>query len=58
MRLLEDMVTILANDAIEPSAIDGIRAQKPCNQPGDGNNKYEDAERVMNEAASAGGRGN
>ena len=68
VEVLPDRVTILANDAIEPSAIDVPRAQKQLehgqelwNQAGDSAEKYEEAERVINEAeaklASAGGSG-
>ena len=65
VEVLPDRVTILANDAIEPSAIDVPRVQKQLehgqelwNQAGDSAEKYEEAEHVINEAeaklASAG----
>ena len=57
VEVLPDRVTILANDAIVPSAIDVPRAQKQLecgqelwNQAGDSAEKYTDAERVINEA--------
>jgi len=57
VEVLPDRVTILANDAIEPSAIDTARAQKQLeqgqelwNQAGDSAEKYTEAERVINEA--------
>jgi F-type H+-transporting ATPase subunit epsilon len=57
VEVLPDRVTILANDAIEPSAIDTGRAQEQLkhgqelwNQAGDSAEKYTDAERVINEA--------
>jgi F-type H+-transporting ATPase subunit epsilon len=68
VEVLPDRVTILANDAIEPSAIDLAQTRKQLehgqelwNQAGDSAEKYEEAERVINEAeaklASAGGSG-
>lgn len=68
VEVLPDRVTILANDAIEPSAIDVPRVQKQLehgqelwSQAGDSAEKYEEAERVINEAeaklASAAGSG-
>lgn len=65
VEVLPDRVTILANDALAPSAIDVPRAQKQLehgqelwNQAGDSEEKYTEAERVINEAeaklASAG----
>jgi len=65
VEVLPDRVTILANDALVPSAIDVPRAQKQLehgqelwNQAGDSKEKYTEAERVINEAeaklASAG----
>jgi F-type H+-transporting ATPase subunit epsilon len=57
VEVLPDRVTILANDAIEPSAIDVPRVQKQLehgqelwNQAGDSAEKYEEAEHVINEA--------
>src|ERR1700740_726020 len=57
VEVLPDRVTILANDALEPSAIDVPRAQKQLehgqelwSQAGDNAEKYEEAERVINEA--------
>jgi F-type H+-transporting ATPase subunit epsilon len=57
VEVLPDRVTILANDAIEPSAIDVPRAQKQLehgqelwNQAGDSAEKYAEAEHVINEA--------
>ena len=53
VEVLPDRVTILANDAIEPSAIDVPRAQKQLehgqelwNQAGDDGNKYDEANAV------------
>jgi len=68
VEVLPDRVTILANDAIEPSAIDVPRAQKQLeygqelwNQAGDSAEKYAEAEHVINEAeaklASAANKG-
>jgi F-type H+-transporting ATPase subunit epsilon len=68
VEVLPDRVTILASDAIEPSAIDVPRAQKQLehgqelwSQAGDSAEKYEEAEHVINEAeaklASAAGSG-
>jgi F-type H+-transporting ATPase subunit epsilon len=65
VEVLPDRVTILANDAVVPSAIDVPAAQKQLdhghelwNQAGDSEEKYTEAERVINEAeaklASAG----
>jgi F-type H+-transporting ATPase subunit epsilon len=57
VEVLPDRVTILANDAIVPSAIDVTRAQKQLehgqelwNQAGESAEAYEEAERVINEA--------
>src|SRR3984957_1859213 len=57
VEVLPDRVTILANDAIAPSQIDVPRAQKQLEQgqelwgqAGDSAEKYEEAERVINEA--------
>lgn len=57
VEVLPDRVTILANDAIVPSAIDVPRAQKQLehgqelwNQAGDSEEKYTEAEHVINEA--------
>ena len=57
VEVLPDRVTILANDALAPSAIDVPRAQKQLehgqelwNQAGDSADKYTEAERVINEA--------
>jgi len=57
VEVLPDRVTILANDAIEPSAIDVPRAQMQLehgqelwNQAGDSAEKYAEAEHVINEA--------
>jgi F-type H+-transporting ATPase subunit epsilon len=57
VEVLPDRVTILANDAIEPAQIDVARAkqqlekgQELWNQAGDSEDKYTEAERVMNEA--------
>jgi F-type H+-transporting ATPase subunit epsilon len=65
VEVLPDRVTILANDAITPSQIDVARAkqqlergQELWNQAGDSEEKYTEAEHVINEAeaklASAG----
>jgi len=65
VEVLPDRVTILANDALAPSQIDVERArqqlnhgQELWNQAGDSEEKYTEAERVINEAeaklASAG----
>ena len=65
VEVLPDRVTILANDALAPSQIDTGRArqqlehgQELWNQAGDSEEKYTEAERVINEAeaklASAG----
>ena len=65
VEVLPDRVTILANDAVAPSAIDVPAAQKQLdhghelwNQAGDSEEKYAEAEQVINEAeaklASAG----
>jgi F-type H+-transporting ATPase subunit epsilon len=65
VEVLPDRVTILANDAIAPSQIDVGRArqqleygQELWSQAGDSEEKYTEAERVINEAeaklASAG----
>ena len=67
VEVLPDRVTILANDAIVPSAIDVPRAQKQLehgqelwNQAGDSEEAYTKAEHVINEAeaklASAGSK--
>jgi len=67
VEVLPDRVTILANDAIVPSAIDVPRAQKQLehgqelwNQAGDSEEAYAHAEHVINEAeaklASAGSK--
>jgi len=55
--VLPDRVTILANDALAPSAIDVPRAQKQLehgqelwNKAGDNPEAYTEAERVINEA--------
>lgn len=57
VEVLPDRVTILANDALVPSQIDVARAkqqlergQELWNQAGDSEDKYTEAERVMNEA--------
>ena len=57
VEVLPDRVTILANDAIEPSQIDVARAkqqlehgQELWNQAGDSEDKYTEAELVINEA--------
>lgn len=57
VEVLPDRVTILANDAIEPSAIDTNRAQEQLkhgqelwSQAGDSAEKYTEAEQVINEA--------
>jgi len=57
VEVLPDRVTILANDAIEPSQIDVARAkqqlergQELWNQAGESEEKYTEAERVTNEA--------
>lgn len=57
VEVLPDRVTILASDAIEPSAIDVPRAQKQLehgqelwSQAGDSADKYTEAEQVINEA--------
>jgi F-type H+-transporting ATPase subunit epsilon len=57
VEVLPDRVTILANDAIAPSAIDVPRAQKQLehgqelwNQAGESEEAYTEAERVINEA--------
>jgi F-type H+-transporting ATPase subunit epsilon len=57
VEVLPDRVTILANDAIAPSQIDVGRArqqlehgQELWNQAGDSEEKYTEAERVINEA--------
>ncbi|WP_263357162.1 ATP synthase F1 subunit epsilon [Acidicapsa ligni] len=57
VEVLPDRVTILANDAILPSDIDATRAkeqlsrgQELWNQAGDSEEKYTEAERVINEA--------
>jgi F-type H+-transporting ATPase subunit epsilon len=68
VEVLPDRVTILANDALAPSQIDVERARKQLdhgqelwNQAGDSEEKYTEAERVINEAeaklASAGSTG-
>jgi F-type H+-transporting ATPase subunit epsilon len=65
VEVLPDRVTILANDALAPSQIDTGRAKQQLehgqglwNQAGDSEEKYTEAERVINEAeaklASAG----
>ena len=67
VEVLPDRVTILANEAIVPSAIDVPRAQKQLehgqelwNQAGDSEEAYAHAEHVINEAeaklASAGSK--
>jgi F-type H+-transporting ATPase subunit epsilon len=57
VEVLPDRVTILANDAIAPSQIDTGRAKEQLdhghelwNQAGDSEEKYAEAERVINEA--------
>jgi len=57
VEVLPDRVTILANDALVPSAIDVPRAQKQLehgqdlwNKAGDDAAAYTEAERVINEA--------
>lgn len=57
VEVLPDRVTILANDAMAPSQIDVGRArqqlehgQELWNQAGDSEEKYTEAERVINEA--------
>jgi F-type H+-transporting ATPase subunit epsilon len=57
VEVLPDRVTILANDAIEPAKIDVGQAHKQMergqelwNQAGDSEEKYTEAEHVMNEA--------
>ena len=57
VEVLPDRVTILANDALAPSAIDVPRAQKQLehgqelwNKAGDNPEAYTEAERVINEA--------
>ena len=57
VEVLPDRVTILANDALAPSQIDVERArqqlnhgQELWNQAGDSEEKYTEAERVINEA--------
>ena len=65
VEVLPDRVTILANDAVVPSQIDVERVreqlahgQELWNQAGDSEEKYTEAERIINEAeaklASAG----
>jgi len=68
VEVLPDRVTILASDALAPSQIDVESARKQLergqelwNQAGDSEEKYTEAERVINEAeaklASAGSTG-
>lgn len=67
VEVLPDRVTMLANDALVPSQIDVGKAkaqldrgQEMWNQAGDSEEKYSEAERVINEAeaklASAGAK--
>jgi F-type H+-transporting ATPase subunit epsilon len=69
VEVLPDRVTILANDALAPADIDVSRArqqldegQKMWSDAGDSEEKYAEAEHVINEAeaklSSAGSKGN